>query len=146
MKDVLERQKEIYVDPQYFPETVSEQPPEYDDDEVPDYGLDDEDIANETQDDMGVVNYDDVEKRLNEPEMTPQKTKSYLNKILKDAKLKKSQLKGYQAQVTKQLKRGVIAEAERQENRKRIQNANATLNQHIKYYTNKLNTTKGSGI
>jgi len=146
LKDVLERQKEIYVDPQYFPETVSEQPPEYDDDEVPDYGLDDEDIANETQDDMGVVNYDDVEKRLNEPEMTPQKTKSYLNKILKDAKLKKSQLKGYQAQVTKQLKRGVIAEAERQENRKRIQNANATLNQHIKYYTNKLNTTKGSGI
>jgi len=52
-------------------------------------------------------------------------------------------LNGYQAQVTKQLKSGVISEAERQENRKRIQNANATLNQYIKYYTNKLKTTKG---
>jgi hypothetical protein len=63
LKDVLEGQKEIYVDPQYFPETVSELPPEYDDDEVPDYEMEEEDIANETLDDMGVANYDDVEKR-----------------------------------------------------------------------------------
>jgi len=71
-----------------------------------------EDIANETLDDMGIANVDDVEKRLNEPEMTPSKTKSYLKEMLKDAKFKKNQLKGYQAQVKKQLRSGVIPEAE----------------------------------
>ena len=93
-------------------------------------------------DDTGVTNYDDVEMRLNQPEMTSSKARGYLKKILKGAKFKKNQLKGYQTQVTKQFKSGAISEAERQENKKRIQNANATLTQYIKYYDNKL----GSGI
>ena len=121
-------------------------PPEYDDDEVPDYEIADEDMANKMLDGIGVTNYDDVEMRLNQPDMTPSKTRSYLNKILKNAKFKKNQLKGYQAAVTKQFKSGAISEAERQENKKRIQNANTTLTQYIKYYDNRLKTTKGSGI
>lgn len=55
-------------------------------------------------------------------------------------------MKGYQLAVTKQFNRGEISEAVRQENRKRIQNANAALNQYMKYYGNKFKTTKGSGI
>ena len=121
-------------------------PPEYDDDEVPDYEIADEDMANKMLDGIGVTNYDDVEMRLNQPDMTPSKTRSYLNKILKNAKFKKNQLKGYQAAVIKQFKSGAISEAERQENKKRIQNANTTLTQYIKYYDNRLKTTKGSGI
>ena len=55
-------------------------------------------------------------------------------------------MKGYQSAVTKQFKSGAISEAERQENRKRIQNANAVLGQYIKYYKTKVKTMKGSGI
>ena len=51
LADILDG-KEIYVDPQYFPQD-QELPPEYDDDEVPDYAMDDDDITKEQLDDSG---------------------------------------------------------------------------------------------
>jgi len=61
LKDVLEGKKEIYVDRQY----LSQQPPEYDYNESPN---NEEDAANRTLDHMGVVNYENVEKRFNQPD------------------------------------------------------------------------------
>ena len=124
LQDLLEGKKEIYVDPQYFPQEP-DLPPEYDDDDEIDYALDDEDLARETLDDLDTTNYESVDKVLNQPEMTPKKTKAYLNKILKDAKLKRSQLKGYKATVTKQYNSGAISEAERQMKNKLLDNARA---------------------
>ena len=72
LQDLLEGKKEIYVDPQYFPKEP-ELPPEYDDDDEIDYGLDDEDMDNEILNDLGLQNYDSVEKALNQQEMTKQK-------------------------------------------------------------------------
>ena len=144
LQDLLEGKKEIYVDPQYFPEEP-ELPPEYDKDDGIDYALDDEDMVNEMLDDIGIQNYDSVEKVLNLPEMTPKKTNAYLNKILKDAKLKRNQLNAYKAHVTKQYKSGSISEVDRQFENKRIDNARATLNEYIKHYKNRIETKKGSG-
>jgi len=73
LKDVLEGEKEIYVDSQYLP-------PEYDEDDVPDYEMTDEDTVEAILDDISVANYDNVEKILNQPEMTPQKIKHFLIK------------------------------------------------------------------
>ena len=84
LEDML-KGKEIYVDPKYFPQDPQELPPEYDDDEEVDYALDDEDETKEILEDMGVTNYEDIDKVLNQPEMTPKKTKIYLGKIIKDA-------------------------------------------------------------
>ena len=50
-------------------------PPEYEEDEEIDYALDEEDSANYILDDLGLSNYDDIEKQLNQPEMTQQKIK-----------------------------------------------------------------------
>ena len=159
LKDLLEGKKEIYVDPQYLPpqdiflphdfnEEPDDLPPEYDEDEGIDYGLDTEDMSNVILDDLGVKTYDDVEKRLNEPEMTSKKNIAYLNKILKDAKEKRNQLKGYKMNVTKQYNSRAISEPERQEQNKRIDNARKVLNEYIKHYQTKLEKTtkKGSGI
>ena len=55
LQDILEGKKEIYVDPKYFPEEP-ELPPEYDEDEEIDYGLDDEDMDNEILNDLGLQN------------------------------------------------------------------------------------------
>jgi len=66
--------------------------------------------------------------------------------IKKKEKKKSNQLKGCQSAVTKQFKSGAISEAEKQENKKRIQNANAVLGQYINYYKTKVKTMKGSGI
>ena len=138
--------KEIYVDPKYFSENPLELPPEYDDDEEVDYAIDDEDLIKGTLEDIGIPDYENVEMVLNQQEMTPQKTKAYLNKIIKNANYKRKQLSGYKANVTKRYKSGNLSEAERQMENKRIDNARVVLNEYIKHYDTKLKTMKGSGI
>ena len=101
LQDVIEGKKEIYVDPQYLPQDPKEPPPEYDEDEEIDYSIDDYDLSNKILDDVGIQNYEDIDYQLKQPEMTPEKTKSYLKTILKNAQFKKKQLNGYKASVTK---------------------------------------------
>ena len=146
LKDVLEGKKQIYVDPQYFPEEPQDMPPKYEEDEEIDYALDEEDSANMILDDLGISNYDDIEKRLNQPEMTQKKIKLYVNKKLKDAEFKRHQLKGYKSQVSQAYNKGKISEAQKTMDYKRIDNARAVLNQYIKHYENKVKMMKGSGL
>ena len=96
--------------------------------------------------DLGLSNYDDIEKQLNQPEMTQQKIKQYVNKKIKDAKFKGYQLKGYKSQVSQAYNKGKIGEAQKTLDYKRIDNARAVLNQYIKHYENKVKMMKGSGI
>ena len=142
LADVLEGK----IDPQYLSENPPELPPEYDDDEEVDYAIDDEDLIKETLEDIGIPDYENVELVLNQQEMTPQKTKTYLNKIIKNANFKRKQLSGFKANVTKKFKMGEISEADRQVMNKRIDNTRVVLNEYIKHYDTKLKTMKGSGI
>ena len=146
LQDILEGKKQIYVNPQYFPEEPQDMPPEYEEDEEIDYALDEEDSANMILDDLGLSNYDDIEKQINQPEMTQQKIKLYVNKKLKDAEFKRHQLKGYKSQVSQSYNKGKIGEAQKTLDYKRIDNARAVLNQYIKHYENKVEMMKGSGI
>ena len=146
LKDILEGKKQIYVDPQYFPEEPQDMPPEYEEDEEIDYALDEDDSANMILDDLGISNYDDIEKRLNQPEMTQKKIKLYVSKTLKDAEFKRHQLKGYKSQVSQAYNKGKISEAQKTMDYKRIDNARAVLNQFIKHYENKVKMMKGSGL
>ena len=146
LADVLEGKKEVYVDPQYLSQDPQELPPEYDDDEGVDYTIADEDRTNEIWNDIGIPDYENVELVLNQPEMTNKKTKTYLNKIMKNAAFKRKQLSGFKANVTKGYKSGKISEAEKQEMNKRLDDARVTLNEYIKHYDTKLNEIKGSGI
>ena len=146
LKDILEGKKQIYVDPQYFPEEPQDMPPEYEEDEEIDYALDEEDSANMILDDLGISNYDDIEKRLNQPEMTQKKIKLYVNKKLKDAEFKRHQLKGSKSQVSQAYNKGKMSEAQKTMDYKRIDNARAVLNQFIKHYENKVKMMKGSGL
>ena len=130
LKDVLEGKKQIYVNPQYFPEEPQDMPPEYEEDEEIDYALDEE----------------DSEKQLNQPEMTQRKIELYVNKKLKDAEFKRHQLKGYKSQVSQSYNKGKIGEAQKTMDYKRIDNARAVLNQYIKHYENKVKMMKGSGL
>ena len=144
LEDIL-KGKEIYVDPQYFPDP-QELPPEYDEDEGVDYAINDEDRTRETLDELGVMNYESVDKVINQPEMTPQKTNNYLNKIIKDAEVERKKFGGYKANVTKKYKKGAISETERQMMNKRLDDGRAVLNEYIKHHKTKLKTIKGSGI
>ena len=106
LKDVLEGKKQTYVDPQ-------DMPPEYEEDEEIDYALDEEDSANMILDELELSNYDDIEKQINQPEMTQRKIKKYVNKKLKEAEFKRNQLKGYKTNVSKDYNKGKISEAQK---------------------------------
>ena len=140
LEDIL-KGKEIYVDPQYFPNSQA-LPPEYDEDEGVDYALPDEDETKKILDDLGITNYE----VLNQPEMTSNKTNQYLNKIIKDAEKERRKFGGYKANVTKKYNEGVISEADRQMMNKRLHDARAVLNEYINHHRTKLETIKGSGI
>ena len=144
LKDILEGKKQIYVDPQYFPEEPQDMPPEYEEDEEIDYALDEEDSANMILDELELSNYDDIEKQINQPEMTPRKIKRYIDKKLKDAEFRRNQLKGHKTHLSKEYNKGKIGEAQKTLESKRIDNARAVLNQYIKHYENKLK--EGSGL
>ena len=136
----------IYVAPQYFPEEPQDMPPEYEEDEEIDYALDEEDSVNMILDELELSNYDDIEKQLNQPEMTPKKSKKYLNKKLKDAEFRRNQLKGRKTQVSQAYNKGKIGEAQKTMDYKSIDNARIVLNQYIKHYENKVKMMEGSGL
>lgn len=110
-EDLFEGKKDIYVDPQYFkhgnlPQKPGDLPPEYDEDEEVDYAMAEEDKTTEILNDIGIINYENVDKILNQTNMTPKTKKAYLKKIIKEANFKKNQLKGFKANVTKKSRRG----------------------------------------
>ena len=121
-------------------------PPEYEEDEEIDYALDEEDSVNMILDELELSNYDDIEKQINQPEMTPRKIKRYIDKKLKDAEFRRNQLKGKKGNISKDYNKGKIGEAEKTLKYKRIDNARAVLNQFIEYYGNKVKTMEGSGF
>ena len=94
LADVLEGKKKVYVDPQYLPPEPEDLPPEYHEDEVPDYALRNEDRTAEILKDLEITDYDNVDKILNQTEMTPEKTRSYFNKVIVNANFRRNQLKG----------------------------------------------------
>ena len=146
LKDIFEGKKQIYVDPQYFPEEPQDMPPEYEEDEEIDYALDEEDSVNMILDELELSNYDDIEKQLERPEMPKSQIKPFLKKKLKDAEFRRNQLKGKKANISKDYNKGKIGEAEKTLEYKKIDNARAVLNQYIKHYGNKVKMMEGSGL
>ena len=146
LKDIMEGKKEIYVDPQYFPQKPDDLPPEYDDDEGVDYTIADEDLIKETLNDLDIPNYESVDMIINQPGITPQKTKSYLNKIIKKSIEMRLKINAHKADVTKKYNSGKLSEYDMQMQRIRLNNAGIILNEYIDYHRNKIKAIKGLGI
>ena len=151
LKDLETGKKKMSIDPEYssagdqwsMPEL--EDPPEYEEDEVPDYSIFDEDRINETLDELGIANYDDIEAQLNRVDMTAKTRHTYLSKKIEEATKKRQQLPGYKTHITKQLNKGMISQAEAQFGRKVIDDTRKVLTDYINYNKTKLKSIKGSG-
>ncbi|PFX20744.1 hypothetical protein AWC38_SpisGene14803 [Stylophora pistillata] len=89
--------QDIYVDPQYFQEQPDELPPEYDEDEAPDYEIDNEDMQKDILNKLHLQDYENVDKILAQEQMNPQRSKKYLQRPIKKQFLSEIYLK-----VTKQ--------------------------------------------
>ena len=143
-KDLASGKKQMYIDPEYMYEP-EDLPPEYEE-EVPDYEILEEDAINQVLDEIQIPNYDEIELRLQQEYMNDQKRKSYLKKILKNAKEKRQQLSGYSMNITKKLNSGSITEAEAQYQRKIIQDTRKVLTDYVNYNNQRLKNIKGSGL
>ena len=148
-EDVLEElasgEKQMYIDPEYMYKP-KDLPPEYEEEEGPDYAIIEEDQINEVLDKLDLPNYDDVEGVIQQKEMNEKKRKAYLNKISDNAKKQRSKLTGYSTQITKNLKKGLISEAEAQYKRKVIQDTRKVLTDYMKYNNQQLKKIKGTGL
>ena len=135
----------MYIDPEYMykPEDL---PPEYEEEEGPDYAIIEEDRINEIFDRLDLPNYDDVELRLTQEDMNNQKRKAFLSKIMNDAKNQRYKLTGYSTDITNKLKKGLISEAEAQMRKKLIQDTRKILTDYMNYNNQKLKNIKGSGL
>ena len=140
LKDLASGEKRIHIDPEDLP-------PEYEEEEeVPDYEILEEDRINQALDELQIPNYDEIELLLQQEDMNDKKRKSYLNKILKNAKDQRLKLNGYLSEISKKLKSGLMTEAEAQYRRKIIQDTRKVLTDYIDYNNQRLKNIKGSGL
>ena len=102
------------MDPSFW-QIPNEPPPGYseifDDDEQPEEEMDD----NQILDQLDLPNYDDVEKRLAEPEMNYVRRQNYLRKVQKDAETKRKQVAAIKTHAANAFKRGEITKEEMDE-------------------------------
>ena len=124
-------------------------PPEYEEEpsaiEAPREGEEDEREANKILDHLELPNYDDVELRLAEPEMTATKQRNYLDKVVKDAERRRSQVIAFKANATKKFNKGEINAAERDRIHQNSDRFRGELNDYIKQYRYKSKSKKGYG-
>ena len=102
-------------------EVGDDDPPEYEEDETPDYALKPEDEdeyetedVNEYLTHMNLLSYTAVGATLSSQKMSAIQKKNFLEKsVLPDAIYRRNQLKGYKASFTKKYKRGEITEEQK---------------------------------
>ena len=101
--------------------------------------------ANKILDHLELPNYDDVELRLAEPEMTATKQRNYLDKVVKDAGRRRRQVIAFKGNATKKINKGEIDAAERDRIHQNSDRFRGELNDYIKQYRFKSKSTKGYG-
>ena len=135
--------------PAYDDEQLAIEPPPDDDDDDDDptkiEGEENMGEANKILDQLELPNYDDVQMRLEEPEMTPAKQRNYLEKVVKDADRRRRQVIAMKSDATKNFKNGKIDAAERDRIHKNSDRFRLELKDYIKQFRFKNKTIKGYG-
>ena len=151
-KQIAKAPPQYKMDPSFW-QIPDEPPPGYseifDDDEQlaleapPDEG---EDETNKILDLLELPNYNDVEKRLAEPEMNDERRQKYLQTVLKNAELRRKQVAAKKMQASNKLQRGEITAEEKKqiyEESNRLQGAIRELKNITKQ---RMKSFKGKGV
>ena len=123
-----------------------EAPPGEEEEEEEEFeGEEDLSEANKILDQLELPNYDDVEKRLEEPDMTATKQRNYLDKVVKDAEHRRKQVIAMKSQATKKFNKGEIDAALRDSAHQNSDKLRGELNDYIKQFKFKSKSIKGYG-
>ena len=102
--------------------------------------------ANKILDYLKLPNYDDVELRLGETDMTATKQRNYLDKVVKDAKHRRRQVIAMKSHVTIKFNKGEIDAAERDRIHQNSDKFRGELNDYIEQFKFKSKSIKGYGV
>ena len=127
------------------PEEGEEEVEEGDDDEGEGEGEGEKD-PNKILDGLELPNYNDVEMRLTEPEMSATKQRSYLQKIINDAEKKRQRMTPIKSNATINYNAGKISKTEWELIHKNVDKNLKEIKDYKKHYKSKLKTIKGSGL
>ena len=135
------------------PLAIEGPPDDDDDDEFVDAeeGDDDEaeeelEEANKILDQLDLPNYNDVDKRLAEPEMTATRQRSYLQKVLKDAETRRKTVTIRKSNETKNYKAGKITIEQKNLIHENVGKREKEIKDYRKHYESKLKSITGSGL
>ena len=101
--------------------------------------------ANKILDQLELPNYDDVEMRLAEPEMTEIKREKYFEKIVKNTDTRRRQTVAMKSNATIKFKAGKITKEEKDLIHNRSNQLQEDIKDYITHYKSKIKTMKGSG-
>ena len=102
--------------------------------------------VNKVLDGLDLPNYDDVEKRLAEPEMTATLKRNYLQKVIKDADRRRRQVIALKSDATKKFNKGLITAEQRNIAHEKSDGLRKEINAYINHYKFKSKTIKGYGL
>ena len=102
--------------------------------------------VNKILDGLDLPNYDDVEKRLAEPEMTATLKRNYLQKVIKDVDRRRRQVIAFKSDATKKFNKGQITAEQRNLAHEKSDGLRKEINAYINHYKFKSKTIKGYGL
>ena len=144
-EDIFEEREPLAIEP----------PPDDEDDEFVDAeegGEDDDDEPDEPEevnkilDNLGIPNYNDVEMRLAQPEMTATKQRSYLYKVLNDSEKIRKQETIKKSNAQNAYKAGKITEEQKNLIYENVGRKEKEIRDYRRHYASKLKSIKGSGL
>ena len=134
------------------PLAIEGPPAEGDEDEDDYYDADDgegeEDVKdpNKILDELDLPNYNAVEMRLAEPEMTATLKRNYLQKAIKDADRRRRQVIAFKCDATKKFNKGQITAQQRNLAHEKSDELRKEINAYIGHYKFKSKSIKGYGL
>ena len=105
-----------------------------------------EEDSNKILDEIGLPNYNDVDMRLAEPEMTPAKQRNYLQKVIDNAEKQRKRAVVRKSNATMANKAGRITAEEKKLIHDRYDILQKNIKDYKKHYESKLKSIKGSGL
>ena len=116
-KQIAKAPPKYEMDPSFW-QIPDEPPPPYEEEEEEQPALEappkeGEDEVNKILDGLELPNYDDVEKRLAEPEMNYERRQNYLKTVIKNAETRRKQVASMKMVATNRFKRGEISAEEK---------------------------------
>ena len=140
-------------DEEQEPLAIERPPDDEDDDDEDDDFVDAEEPLDEPEaevnkilDELKIPNYDDVDKRLAEPEMTATRQRSYLQKVLKDAESRRKKVTINKTNATMAYNAGKITKEEKKLKHANVGKLEKEIADYKKHIKSKLNSIKGSGL